>query len=215
MKNLLRKELVLALHPTAPLFLALSAMLLIPNYPYLVAFFYTGLGVFFTCLNGRENDDVRYTLLLPVAKRDVVRARFFVVISLQLLQLLLAVPFAALRQHILPEGNLAGLDANIALFGFAFVLYSGFNFIFFPIYYKNVQRVGAPFILSSVWVFLLIGVEKACTHVIPFIRERIDTADPQFMAEKLVFLAIGLVLYAVLTWAALRKSVRLFEQQDL
>ena len=58
MKNLLRKELVLALHPTAPLFLALSAMLLIPNYPYLVAFFYTGLGVFFTCLNGRENDDV-------------------------------------------------------------------------------------------------------------------------------------------------------------
>ena len=136
-------------------------------------------------------------------------------ISLQLLQLLLAVPFAALRQHILPEGNLAGLDANIALFGFEFVLYGGFNFIFFPIYYKNVQRVGAPFILSSVWVFLLIGAEEACTHVIPFMRERIDTADPQFMAEKLVFLAIGLVLYAVLTWAALRKSVRLFEQQDL
>lgn len=215
MKNLLRKELVLALHPTAPLFLALSAMLLIPNYPYLVAFFYTGLGVFFTCLNGRENDDVRYTLLLPVAKRDVVRVRFFVVISLQLLQLLLAVPFAALRQHILPEGNLAGLNANIALFGFAFVLYGGFNFIFFPIYYKNVQRVGAPFILSSVWVFLLIGAEEACTHVIPFMRERIDTADPQFMAEKLVFLAIGLALYAVLTWVALRKSVRLFEQQDL
>lgn len=52
MKTLLQKELRLALHPTAPLFLCLSAMLLIPNYPYCVVFFYTSLAVFFICLTG-------------------------------------------------------------------------------------------------------------------------------------------------------------------
>ena len=36
MKNLMRKELVLAMHPASVLFLLLSAMLLIPNYPYYV-----------------------------------------------------------------------------------------------------------------------------------------------------------------------------------
>ena len=43
MKNLLMKELRLALHPAAVMFLALSAMLLIPNYPMYVILFYTSL----------------------------------------------------------------------------------------------------------------------------------------------------------------------------
>lgn len=215
MKSLMKKELRLALHPTAPMFLALSAMLMIPNYPYLVAFFYTGLGVFFTCLNGRENGDVSYTLLLPVSKRDVVRARFTMVILLQLLQLLVAVPFAVLRQALLPEGNLAGLDANLALFGFALVLYGGFNLIFFSVYYRDVRRVGAPFIWSSVWVFLWIGIVETCTHIVPFMRERIDTADPAYLPEKLAVLAVGALLYAALTAVSYRRSAALFEKQDL
>ena len=72
MNKLLKKELALAMHPTAPIFLALSVLLIIPNYPYYVTFFYTSLAIFFTCLNGRENNDVYYTLLLPVPKRSVV-----------------------------------------------------------------------------------------------------------------------------------------------
>ncbi|MGN0477838.1 MAG: ABC-2 transporter permease [Hominenteromicrobium sp.] len=215
MNNLLKKELKLALHPTAPMFLALSAMLMIPNYPYLVAFFYTGLGVFFTCLLGRENDDVGYTLLLPVSKRDVVRARFTVVTVLQLLQLLAAVPFAVLRQKLIPAGNLAGLDANIALFGFAFVLYGGFNLIFFSVYYRDVRRVGMAFIWSSVWVFLWIGLVETCTHLVPLMRERIDTPDPAYLPEKLVILAVGLAVYVLLTGLAYCRTTGLFEKQDL
>ena len=46
MKNLMRKELLLAMHPASMLFLLLSAMLLIPNYPYYVICFYTCLGTF-------------------------------------------------------------------------------------------------------------------------------------------------------------------------
>lgn len=39
MKALLYKEFTLSMHPAAVLFLGLSAMLLIPNYPYYVVFF--------------------------------------------------------------------------------------------------------------------------------------------------------------------------------
>ena len=76
MGKLMKKELKLAMHPTAPMFLALSAMLLIPNYPYYVIFFYTSLAVFFICLTGRENHDIFFTMLLPVSKKDVVKADF-------------------------------------------------------------------------------------------------------------------------------------------
>ena len=51
MKTLLYKQLRLVCHPMTPVFCLFGAMLLIPNYPYSVTFFYVTLGLFFTFLN--------------------------------------------------------------------------------------------------------------------------------------------------------------------
>ena len=69
------KDLRLAAHPMMYVFALFGVMLIIPNYPYTVVFFYGLLGIFFTFLNGRENKDVYYCAVLPVTKRDQVRAR--------------------------------------------------------------------------------------------------------------------------------------------
>lgn len=215
MIRLLTKELRLALHPTAPIFLLLSAMLMIPNYPYLVVFFYTGLAVFFTCLTGRENHDIDYTMLLPVAKRDIVRARILLVALLEMAQLLLAIPFAILRQRLIAAPNAAGMDANITLFAFALVEMGLFNQVFFRSYYRNVQKVGTSFLKSSAAVFVFIAAMEAMTHALPFVRDVLDTPDPDHLLVKLLALLIGAALYAAMTWHACRASERTFEKQDL
>ena len=53
MKALQYKEWKLAMSPVPFFFLALSGLLLIPNYPYYVTFFYNGLGLFsaFSCFS--------------------------------------------------------------------------------------------------------------------------------------------------------------------
>ena len=215
MKLMLRKELRLSLHPTAPMFLALSAMLLIPSYPYLVAFFYTGLAVFFTCLNGRENQDVFYSMLLPVAKRDIVRARLLTVSLLEAAQLLLGVPFAILRQRLIPDPNPVGMDANIALFGLAMMLLGLFNLVFFRVYYRDVRKVGMAFLGSSGAVFVFICLVETGAHVLPFMRDMLDTPDPMYLPQKLLTLLAGLMIWALLTLAACRRAERDFEKQDL
>lgn len=215
MKNLLRKELQLSLHPTVPIFLALSSMLLIPNYPYYVVFFYTGLAVFFTCLGGRENNDVFYTMMLPVAKRDIVRARFLFVVLFEAAQVIIAIPFAVIRQSMPIPGNAAGMDANIALFGFSFAMLGIFNFIFFRIYYSDVEKVGKAFGFACVGVSVYMVAAETCDHVVPLVRDRLDTKDPLFLNEKLVVLAVGLIVYTVLTVLAFRKATRSFEALDL
>lgn len=215
MSRLLRKELRLALHPTAPMFLLLSAMLMIPNYPYLVVFFYTGLSVFFTCLTGRENHDIDYTMLLPVAKRDIVRARILLVALLETAQLLLAIPFAILRQKLIVEPNAAGMDANIVLFALALVEMGLFNQVFFRSYYRDVQKVGTAFIKSTVTIFLFISIAEAMTHALPFARDVLDTPDPDHLSIKLALLLSGAALYVAMTWQACRASERSFERQDL
>lgn len=215
MKNLLYKELKLCVHPTSLLFLGLSALLIIPNYPYLVTFFYTGLAVFFICLTGRENHDIFYTVSLPVQKQDIVKARFYFVILLELLQILLAIPFAILRQHFNLPGNQVGMDANIALFGFAFVMLGIFNLLFFENYYKAPDKVGSAFAKACIAISVFILIIETCTHAVPFVRDYIDTTDPLFIAYKLPILGVGLTIYIILTVIAYRKSIQSFEKLDL
>lgn len=215
MNRLLKKELRLAMHPASVGFLLLSALLLIPNYPYYVTFFYTSLGVFFICLGGRENKDVEYSLLLPIGKTDAVKARFMSVLLLEFCQVLLAIPFALVRQGLSVPLNQVGIEANIAFFGFSFLLLGLFNFVFFFLYYKDVQKVGKTFVIASFVVFVYVGVMETLAHIVPFFAERLDTLEPLFLTEKLTVLAVGFALFALLTGIAYRVSLKNFEKQDV
>jgi hypothetical protein len=216
MKKLLYKELRLALQAPAVLFLLLSAMLIIPNYPYYVTFFYTTLGIFFCCQLGRENNDVYYTLSLPVRKRDAVTARFLLAVLLEAAQALVAVPFAFLRQSIASlGGNAVGMDANVALFGLSLAMLGLFNLTFFPAYYKDTRKVGVPFVKGSVVLFVYIVAAEVCAHAVPFFRDRLDTMHGAYLPEKLIVLAAGLALWALLTLLAWKTSVGRFEKLDL
>ena len=215
MSNLLKKEFSLSMHPVTPLMLMLSSMALIPNYPYTVMFFYMTLAVFFTCMMGRENHDVIYSMSLPVAKKDIVKARILFVVILELLQMVLLIPFAVLRQNILEAGNEAGMDANIALFAEGFLLFGVFNLIFFHSYYSNVDKVGISFVKATVVFFVLVMVDVIATHAVPFVRDCLDTPDPQFIGYKLAALVIGIILYVAMTVRVCRISIRNFEVQDL
>lgn len=215
MLNLLKKEISLVVHPTVYIFLALSMMLIIPNYPYYVVFFYTGLAIFFTCLNGRENNDVLYSMMLPISKKEIVKSRFTLVILLEIAQILLAIPFAIIRQKMNVPSNQVGLEANIALFGFSLIMLGIFNMVFFLLYYKDVNKVGVAFVYSSIGVFIYIAIIETCVHIVPFFKNILDTKDTMYISYKLLMLALGIVIYTVLTIMTYRKSVKLFEKYDI
>lgn len=215
MSKLLKKEFLLSMHPITPLMLILSTMVMIPNYPYAVMFFYMTLAVFFTCMIGRENHDVIYTMTLPVAKRDIVKARIYFVVILELLQMLLLVPFSLLRQSVNSMGNEAGMDANIVLFAEGFLLFGIFNLLFFYSYYKNVDKVGISFVKATVVFFILVAIDAVATHAIPFVRNCLDTTDPEYLEYKLIALGAGIVLYLIMTIWVCKVSIKNFEKQDL
>lgn len=213
--GLLKKEFSLCLHPAAIMMLALSALTLVPNYPYTVMYFYSTLGLFFICLDGRENHDVIYTMTLPVAKRDVVTARFLTAMTLELVQLALALVFVLLRRRILPQPNAAGMDANFALLGEGFLFFGLYHLVFFPGYYRDVTKVGTNFVKGCVFAGVFVVGEIVLCYTLPFVRDVLDTPDPAHTGAKLAFLAVSALLYAVLTVLALRLSQRRFEAQDI
>lgn len=212
--KLFQKELRLCLHPTAPMGLMLSAMVLIPNYPYLVSFFYTTLAIFFTCLQGRENNDVLFTMTLPVSRGQLVRGRIALAAVMELAQVLLTVPMVFLRQKINPAGNAAGMDANLALIGYGLAFFGLFNLVFFSSYYKNVNRVGLSFLAASAVSFLLVGLDVVTSYAVPFIRE-MDTMSAEAFPRQLWVLIGGGAVFALLTALAVKTAQYGFEKQDL
>ncbi len=213
--KLLKKELKLCLHPAAVIMLGMALLILIPGYPYAVSFFYTMLGLFFVAQGARENHDVTFTLTLPVDKRSVVDGRFLLTVFLELCSLAAAGLFVALRRVVNPIPNPAGIDANIALLGEGLFLFGVFNLIFYPAHFKDVSKIGLPFLVGSAAVFLLIVAEIVLTYVLPFFRDVLDTPDPLNMGAKLGFDLVCLALFAGMTLGALVLSRRRFEKQDI
>ena len=165
MYNLLYKELRLAAHPSVFVFLFMGALVLIPAYPYGVVIFFGALGLFQTFMFDRETRDVFYTALLPVRKGDVVRGKLLLAVFVQLVQLVLSLPFAFLRTLYLPEGNPVGIEANAAFYGFALALYGVFNLVFFARFYRTAYRAGAAFLAALPPPVLGVCAMEALVHV--------------------------------------------------
>ena len=213
--KMLMKEWKLCMHPMGYIMLLCSALILVPGYPYGVSCFYMGLAIFFICLTARENHDASFTLTLPVSRRDAVKARILFCTVLEVLDLLLMGVFILIKYAIGFTHNPAGLDAGLALIGDGMIIFAIFNMVFFPIYYKDINKPGKAFVIAATAVFAWIIFEIVSTYTIPFFQYVLDTEDPQNMSEKGLFTLAGLGLFLAGTARSIQISAKRFEKQDL
>jgi hypothetical protein len=213
--KLLMKEWKLCMHPMGYIMLLCAALILVPGYPYGVSCFYMGLAIFFICLTARENHDASFTLTLPVSRRDAVKARILFCTVLEVLDLLLMGVFILIKYAIGFTHNPAGLDAGLALIGDGMIIFAIFNMVFFPIYYKDINKPGKAFVIAAAAVFAWIIFEIVATYTIPFFQYVLDTEDPQNMSEKSLFTLAGLGLFLAGTARSIQISAKRFEKLDL
>lgn len=214
MKTLLYKQLRLACHPMTPVFCLSGIMLLIPNYPYSVAFFYVTLGLFFTFLNMREQKDIYYSALLPLRKRDTVRAAMAFTVLVELLSVVITALFCLLSAKLQPgKDNAVGMDANLMLLGAGFVLYGVFNLVFFVCLYRSGYKVGAAYLKANLALWPMMLLAEALPHFPSLLW--LNRVDTQANLRQIPILLFGIAVFAVLTILAYRRSAGLYERVDL
>ena len=214
MKALLYKEFRLVCHPMTPIFCLFGIMVLIPNYPYTVIFFYVMLGLFFTFLNIREQKDIYYSALLPVPKRDTVKAGCAFVVIIQVLSLVVLIPCSLLAAHLQPgKDNLVGLDPNAALLAAGFLLYAVFNAVFLPSFYANGYKVGVAFLKAVIPTTLVMMVLEALPHF-PALTW-LDDMDAATQVRLLPYFVAAVLLYGIGTVLTFRRAAAQYEKVDL
>ncbi len=217
MKNLLNKEIRLAASPLSWLFLVFGLMALIPGYPILVCAFFICFGVFQSVQSGRENNDILYTVLLPVRKTDAVKAKYAFTVLIQMLGFVIAAVTTLLRMLLLPDAGPYAtnpmMNANQAFLAYVLLIFAAFNVVFLGGFFKTAYKFGKPFVLFIIAAFVMIGVAETLHHIpgLTFLNATAPLTDPVMWG----ILGAAAVVYLLSTQLSCRVAMKRFERVDM
>lgn len=217
MKNLLYKELKLASSPLAFIFIAFALMAFIPGYPILLAGFFVCLGIFQSYQLTVENNDVLYTALLPIRKKETVMAKYISAVAIQMISFVLMVAFTLIRMNLLagagPYVENPLMNANPFFLGGILLVFSCFNWFFIGGFFKTAHKYGMPFLWFGVTTFVVIGIGETIHHI-----PGLDYFNYTGMDCKpilWIIMAMCMVAYCLVTWASCKMAQKNFEKIDL
>lgn len=217
MKSLIYKEFKLATPLLTFLFLGFSLMTFIPGYPILCGVFFICFGIFQSYQYSREAGDISYSVLLPVKKTDIVKAKYGATILLQILAFILLMIFTLIRMTFMSDveiyKNNALMGANFVFLGFALLIFALFNWIFLGGFFKTAYGIGKPFVIFIILNFLIIIVAEALHYVPGF--EWMNELDYINCGMQIIFLMCSTIAYIVMTVVSCRVSQKRFEKIDL
>ncbi len=212
MLQLIYKDFKLAIHPLYYLVPLMGALVLIPDWVYFVSlmyfFFITIPNVF---ANAKAQNDISFSVLMPVRKRDVVGARIASMIILELIQIIITALFCIINLAIYSRQN-SLIDPNTAFIGFVFIMYGIFNLVFFPMFYKTAYKIGLPIICAMTSALVFSAAVEAAMLLLPA-AGILDTR--QVNAAQSITLVVGIALFTLLSYTAYTISARRFERLDL
>ena len=216
-RDLLFKELKLSASPITWLFILFGAMFMIPGYPVLCGAFFVTLGIFYSFQAARESNDILYSALLPVAKRDVVKGKYVFVCLVEAFGSLLMAAAVLLRMTWLAGAEVyltnPMMNGNLYALGWALIIFGSFNLVFVAGFFRTAYRYGRPFVIQPVTAFILIGVAETLHHIPGLEALNASAADEP--GVQLAAFCAGLVCYAVMTLLSCRTACRRFERIDL
>ena len=216
MGKLLKKEMKLTASPLSYWFILFSFMTFLPGYPILVGGFFVCLGIFFTYQQAVEYDDITFSALLPIRKKDVVKAKYAFVIIIQMISFVLSALVTVLRMTLLSEAKVylvnQMMNANLFYLGFLLLVFAVFNICFMKGFFKTAYRIGKPFIIFCIAGFLLIGFGEMLHHLPGM--EALNSTSGISLIQVFVLL-FGIVIYVVQTLISMNSSERNFEKIDL
>ena len=220
MKNLLYKEFKLAFHPILYVIIGIIAIYsLLGILPGGYAFIMTlaGYSILFLGANkGQQSNDLYFTTLLPVRKKDIVKARIIVVMIFAVGTLAISL-LSAVVQNVLgfksifiEEGELAEtlgtffVSSSFAIIGMGFA-----DLIYLPLYYRNGKSIILPTFLSVLFLTIFLSIFTTVLPIMGAFDALYDSIGAQF-----ALFGGALAVYFGLHYLTYRVSSKLLEKVD-
>lgn len=217
MRDILLKETKLSASPLSYLFIIFGFMFFLPGYPILCGAFFVTLGIFYSFQTAREANDIVFSVLLPIAKKDVVKGKYLFVCFIEACALILMTVAVIFRMTFLLElsayRNNELMNANLFALGAAFFIFGLFNLVFVGGFFKTAYKFGRPFIAYIAAAFLTIAIVESLHHFPGF--ERLNAFGLEHIILQIIMLSAGMTTFLLMTIFSYKTACKNFEKIDL
>ena len=208
MRNLVYKEFKLSISwffYVLPFMLA--CLMFIPQWIYTFVFMYFfWITIIQICAGYIAREDNGFNAMLPVTKREIVLSKISAILIIEGIHILAGVIFGIIHNQLYGSYNFF-MDINIAFFGVMIVMYSIFNIIFLPQYFKTAYYYGKVVVIGVIVVLVYGFIFEYGALRFEFMRDIFEGTLP---VQLLVF-GIASVITIILNYIAIRKSVYNYE----
>lgn len=217
MYNLVMKDLKLGIGPLFFIMpVILGALMLIPGWLYFIVILYfcwitipNMFGQF------RAQNDLVFTSMMPVTKKDIVKARVLVVVIMELLHIVMAMIFGMINIQLYSNLTQAFFAPHMGFWGLCFVMLAIFNVIFIPMYYKTAYKYGGAATASITAAMLFAGVAQWIGVQSSYVSDIFNGTGADNIALQVSILIAGIVIFIALTMMAYRMAVKRFHKVEI
>jgi hypothetical protein len=158
-----------------------------------------------------------FSVLLPIAKKDIVKGKYLFVCLIEGCSFVLMAVSVMLRMTVFSKSaaylSNPMMNANLFALGLACVIFGLFNRIFVGGFFQTAYKFGRPFVSFIIVCFFVIFIGEAVHHV-PGLQ-RLNAFGTDDIAVQLLLLAAGILIFVMLTVSSCRKACEDFERIDL
>lgn len=217
MYNLLLKELRLGVSPFFYILPFLTgALMLIPGWLYfIVLLYFCWITVPNMCGTYKAQNDLLFSFMMPVTKKDIVKAKIAVIVILELLHIVIAVIFGMINTHLYPNFTNFFFGPTVGFWGLCFIMLAIFNLIFISMYFKTAYKFGAPTIAAITGAMLFAGGSEWLGIKNSMLFDLFKGSGANNMVIHLLILFIGIAIFAVFTFIAYHIAIKRFKRVDI
>ena len=219
MYNLVKKDLILGINRMFFIYPALLGLLmLIPSWVYfLVPMYFFWISVPNMFNNFKTQNDMLFTSMMPVTKKDMVKARVAVIAILELLHVGFAAIFGVIHDLVYANMNIGYqfFAPSMGFWGLCLVMMAIFNIVLIPLYYKTAYKFSVPLILATASAMIFAGVAQWLGIQIKSVSDIFNVTISEHIGLHASILAAGIVIFAAFALIAYRIAVRRFLQVEL
>lgn len=212
MYNLVMKDLKLGVSPMLFIMpLLMGALMLVPGWIYFIVILYFCWITIPSMFAGyRTQNDLIFTTMMPVTRKDMVKARVFVIVILELLHIVSAMIFGMINIRLYPNLTNHFFAPHMGFWGLCFVMLAIFNIIFIPMYYKTAYKYGGAMFASVSAAMLFAGVAQWIGIQNSFVSDIFNGTGAHNMALQTSILITGILIFVAFTMIARQLGIKRF-----
>lgn len=190
--------------------------MLIPSWLYfLVILYFCFLTIPNMFAGYKSQNDLIFTNMLPVTKKDIVKAKVYVIVILELMHIIVAMIYGLITIRLYPNLTYFFFKPSFGFWGLCFVMIAIFNIILISMYYKTAYKYGAATIVSITAAILFAGGAEWLGIQNSFVYDLFKGNGTDQLGIHLSILFSGIVIFAIFTIIAYHIAIKRFQKVEI